>query len=856
MLGAERLRVEGRERPLGVDRPNPRLSWEWTGEGRRAEFRLEVFTGTGERLWASPWARTPRPAFLSYAGPALAARSRYRWRVGFRSPDQRWASALAEFATGLMGGLPAASWISTREELTLGGGGPVGPRKVSGPPASQRPPRPVPEFTCRFNLERLDPSSRYVLRATALGAIALRVNGQPVSAEVLAPGWTHPAHTLPYQSVDVSSLLRRGGNEIAVRVGDGWAVGNLCWFGTKHYSPIRAVLVQLDRVGPGGPQVLLGTDARWSARETGTRSADLQDGCTRVLPERERRLEVITVVPPVASPTGQLAPPIVPIQRFPARTLTRVGEELVIDFGQNVSGWVELALDRHDGSDITVRHAEVLDADGALYTASLRSAQAIDEYRFAVPPAGALTPAPEFTVHGFRYAGITGLSPQSRPEAVAVAVSAELEQLAEFECSDPALNQLHSNVLWSARANLLSVPTDCPQRDERMGWTGDAQVFAATAALNLGVLEFFGKWLKDVRDAMVDGAVPNVAPDILSTSLAGNHRGTAGWGDAIVIVPWELYQAYGDRQILAENLEAMGEWLDYLQRHSIDGLRPAEGFGDWLAFDPTPLDLVATAFFAHSANLASRCARVLGDPREAVWAALAQRVRDAFRRTYLVDGELAVATQAAHLFALRFGLFDPAEQPKAAARLAGLVEANDCRLSTGFLATGYLLPVLSEHGYDELALKVLLGDSPPSWLYPIRHGQATTVWERWDSWTTEAGFQDPSMNSFNHYAYGAVDEWLCDRIGGIRRTAPGYANVQIAPFPSQEVTASRHSRRTPYGRIACSWRLEGDTLAVTAEIPDGITATFVPPAGYSALDPATECRLAAGVTEVVAVRRP
>ncbi|WP_331715946.1 alpha-L-rhamnosidase-related protein [Tessaracoccus coleopterorum] len=399
----------------------------------------------------------------------------------------------------------------------------------------------------------------------------------------------------------------------------------------------------------------------------------------------------------------------------------------------------------------------------------------------------------------------------------------------------PHLTRLHDNVLWSARANLLSVPTDCPQRDERLGWTGDAQIFAATAALNFRALEFFRKWLRDVRDAITaDGSVPNVAPDVLTTSLAGSHDGAAGWGDAIVIVPWEMYQAYGDRSILVENLDAMAGWLAYLERNSEGLIRPAEGFGDWLAFDPTPLDLVATAFYHRAALLASRCAAAVDDERADGWDALAGRVRDAWRERFLRDGLPSARTQGAAVLALHFGLLDDHEIPAVAADLAALLEENRFRLSTGFLTTPYLLPALTQVGRDDVALRVLLGDAPPSWLYPVKHGDATSMWERWDSWTEEGGFQDPAMNSFNHYAYGAVDEWICDRIGGIRRTGPAYASVEISPLPSREITSASHARTTPYGRIAVEWETDGDELRIRTEIPDGVIPTFVTPAGYAA----------------------
>ena len=860
MNGLPPLLIDGQERPCGVDLASFRFDWSTQVAPLADHVRVELTDGSGAVVWHSAWA-APAPGFTRYDGPGLRPQARYTAHLVAAHDAPGGAGypvARTEFVTALADDGWEARWISAPWEADLPGIPVVGPRERQAPPEPSREPRPVPEFVRSFEVA-FDESATYVLRATAVGVSEVLLNGRAISAEILSPGWTDIASTLIYQSVDVTDLVRAGDNELRVRVGDGWAVGHIAWFGTGHYARQRAALVQLEQITASSGRVIVSTDGQWSSRRAPISYADLQNGSDVVVGRERGHAEpesegVVVVRPAVGRLVGRLAPPIVPIRRLPAREVTKLGDELVVDFAQNIAGWVEIDLPGHDGATVEVRHAEAADATGALYTESLRSTQASDRYTFTTSPVGPTALRPAFTVHGFRRASVTGLADAAGAVFTAVAVSADLPETATFACSDPDLDRLHENVLWSARANFLSVPTDCPQRDERLGWTGDAQVFAPTAALNFRVLEFFRKWLGDVRDATgADGAVPHVAPDVLSTSLAGEHVGAAGWGDAIALVPWAMYQAYGDTAVLHENLAAMDAWLAYLDAHSDNGIRPAEGFGDWLAFDETPVDLVSTAFFAHTAEIAARCAGAVGDAREARWRDLSRRVGAAFCDRFLPDGVLTAPTQAAHVLALQFGLVPAAHRARVENALVASVTATG-HLTTGFLATPYLLPALTAAGREDVAMDLLLHDGVPSWLYPVRHGGATTMWERWDSWTNDAGFADPAMNSFNHYAYGAVDEWMCGRIGGIEPTAPGHASVEISPLLDPRLDWAEHSRSTPYGAVAVRWERSGSLAEITITVPRGMAAGFRLPNGHTFVSDAPPAPLPAGTTRVV-VRR-
>jgi alpha-L-rhamnosidase len=501
----------------------------------------------------------------------------------------------------------------------------------------------------------------------------------------------------------------------------------------------------------------------------------------------------------------------------------------VYDLGQNMVGVVRLKVSAPAGTRVTLRHAEMLNPDGTIYTDNLRGAPAIDEY--ICKGGGTEVWQPRFTFHGFRYVEITGLDSRPQKSAVTgIVIGSDNPRTGEFSCSDPRINQLQSNIQWGQRGNYLSVPTDCPQRDERLGWMGDAEVFIRTATYNADVASFFTKWLVDVDDGQSrSGSFGDVSPN-----TTGNEGGVPAWGDAGVICPWTIYEVYGDKRILEQHLPAMIRWVDYLQRHSDNLIRDRDrgsDYGDWLSIGAdTPKDLIGTAFFAYSTHLVAKSCRVLGQTDEAdKYDRLFDEIKAAFNRKYVAaDGRIAGNTQCSYAMALKFELLPEDVRPKAAQYLAADIQAKGDHLSTGFVGVSYLLPVLTEMGHADTAYELLLQDTFPSWLFSVKHG-ATTIWERWDGWTPEKGFQDPSMNSFNHYSLGSCGEYLFGGIGGIRPATAGYKSIVIQPTIRHGLTWAKTTYNSIEGLIATEWKQTAQRLTLKVVIPPNTTATvFVP----------------------------
>ena len=521
--------------------------------------------------------------------------------------------------------------------------------------------------------------------------------------------------------------------------------------------------------------------------------------------------------------------------------------DTVLDMGQNMVGWVRLRVEGARGTTVTLRHAEVLDADGNFYTENLRAAQASLSYTLRGD--GVETYEPHFTFMGFRYVAIDGFPGELTPEAVTgIVVHSDMERTGSFETSNAMLNQLQQNIVWGQKGNFLDVPTDTPARDERLGWTGDAQAFAPTAAFNFDVAAFFTKWLADVEaDQKPNGSVPWVVPDVLGTRGRAAGGGAAGWADVATIGPWSMYLAYGDKRILEQQYGSMKRWVDFVHETAGEDLIWSETFtfGDWLSYNTTAADypgattdkdLIATAFFAHSTDLLARAARVLGKREDAEhYEDLLDRIKGAFVDEYVTDtGRMASNTQTAYALALQFNLLPDELRGRAGERLAADVERFG-HLTTGFLGTPHLTSALQDAGRIDLAYKLLLREEYPSWLYPITRG-ATTVWERWDGIKPDGTFQDVGMNSFNHYAYGAIGDWMYRVVGGLALDPeePGYKHVVIAPQPGGELTSARTSLRTMYGEAVSAWTIEASEdgtkqFTLTAVVPPNAHGTIVLP---------------------------
>ncbi|GGV73606.1 rhamnosidase [Streptomyces griseoloalbus] len=734
------------------------------------------------------------------------------WRSTDREPAEGWRDAGFDD-----GGWPAA------KEAAAWGTGPWG--KVV--PASFA----VTQLRHEFRLPRKE-VSRARLHATALGLYEAHLNGRRVGRDHLAPGWTDYRERVQYQTYDVTALLRPGGNAIGAYVAPGWYAGNVGMFGPHQYGERPAFLAQLEVEYADGTSERITSGTDWRAASGPIVAADLLSGETY-----DARKET----PGWTSPgfddrtwlgvreAGEGAPgrivaqsdgPVRVTEELPARKVTEPEPGVfVFDLGQNMVGSVRLRVSGEAGTTVRLRHAEVLNPDGTLYTANLRSAAATDTY--TLKGGGEETYEPRFTFHGFRYVEVTGFPGTPPARAVTGRVMhTDAPFTFEFETDVPMLNTLHRNITWGQRGNFLSVPTDTPARDERLGWTGDINVFAPTAAYTMESARFLTKWLVDLRDAQTpQGAFTDVAP------IVGNiGNGAAGWGDAGVTVPWALYRAYGDLRVLEDAWPSVRAWLRYLETNSDGLLRPAAGYGDWLnVSDETPKDVIATAYFAHSADLAARMAREL-DQDPAPYTDLFTRIRTAFRNAYVgADGRVKGDTQTAYVLALSMNLLPDSLRKAAADRLVALIEAKDWHLSTGFLGTPRLLPVLTDTGHTDVAYRLLHRRSFPSWGYQIDKG-ATTMWERWDSVRPDGGFQTPDMNSFNHYAYGSVGEWMYTNIAGISAARPGYREIVIRPRPGGDVTSARARFTSPYGPVTTQWRGRSGDFTLSCTVPPNTTA--------------------------------
>jgi alpha-L-rhamnosidase len=689
-----------------------------------------------------------------------------------------------------------------------------------------------------------------LLHVSSLGVHECFLDGRPVSREVLAPGWSAYEWRLRYRSHDVTTLLRDEA-VLTVALGNGWWRGRLGFLGGRAlYGDRLGLIAQLEvRYADGHVQVV-GTDASWTAAPSDTIADDLYDGQTvdarrRDTDWNDQSLAAVPVEFDTSVLVPATGPPVVRHEtRRPERIWRPPTGAMLVDFGQNLVGWLRFTVQGPRGSEIRVRHAEVLE-DGELGVRPLRDAQATDRF---VLSGGVDSFEPTFTFHGFRYAEVTGWPGTLDDDSLeAVVVHSDLRRTGTFECSDPLLTQLHRNVVWGLRGNFLDVPTDCPQRNERLGWTGDLSVFAPSAAYLYDVSAFLEDWLVDLdlEQQHADGMVPFVVPDVLKRMPAPPGLPpvdtAALWSDAAVWVPWALYQAYGDVAVLARQYSSMCAHVRRVASKVSENGVWDQGFqfGDWLDPDAPPdqpwaakadAGVVATACLYRSARLLAEVAALLGhDASE--FTTLADRTRSAFNAAYVsTDGIVLSDCTTAYTLAIVFDLLSPALERLAGDRLAELVVASGHRISTGFAGTPYICEALARTGHLDDAYALLMQRECPSWLYPVTMG-ATTVWERWDSMLPDGSINPGEMTSFNHYALGAVADWMHRTVAGIAPAAPGYAAVHFAPRPGGDLTWATAALETRHGRVAIHWEQTPGGLKVETTLPDGVTGVLSLPDG-------------------------
>ena len=843
-LSVNKLRTEYYKNPVGIDRHDPRFSWIIESEQQnthQSAWQVQVASGiqaleAGDLIWDTERVSSNVSSHNKYSGPALESKQRYYWRV--RAWDNHgntsdWSEP-AYWETGLM---ESDDWLAEW----------IAPGYDEDPEVSQPAPMLRSEFVTRGDIVS---ARAYV---TAHGLYEMHINGRRVGQELFTPGWTSYSNRLQYQTYDITRLLKPGKNAIGVYLGDGWFRGFIGWGDQRnYYGETLALLAQLEITYEDGTSQVIVTDRDWKAAATGPiRWSDIYNG-----EYYDARLEKEGWTLPGFDDNdwegvrvedhgkdkliGRQGPPVLKIQELkPVDLFTTPEGDMVVDMGQNMIGWIRLRVSGPAGTQVRLRHAEVLDRDGNFYTENLRSAD--QENTYILKGEGIEIWEPRFSFQGFRYVAVEGYPGDFILDNITgVVIHSEMEPTGHFQSSHPLVNQLQHNIIWGQKGNFLEVPTDCPQRDERMGWTGDIQVFAHTANINMNTAGFLTKWLGDLEaDQNTEGSVPHVVPNVLGE----NAYGSAGWADAALIVPWSLYRYFGDADILEKQYESMKSWVEYMRRRAAINEKSYLwdvdfSFGDWLSYSTesnahypgayTDYHMIATMYFAHSADLLRKSALVLGKNDDAEeYGALFENIRKAFLHEYVTPGGRVTSdTQTAYLLALEFNLLPEELRSAAVDRLVTDVK-NRGHLTTGFLGTPLLNPVLSRHGHTETAYDLLLRESYPSWLYPVAMG-ATTIWERWDGIKPDGTFQSEGMNSFNHYAYGAIGEWLYEQVAGIQ-PLPGYRSVSITPTPGGGLSHARAIINTIRGRIESAWEIVDDRFTLFVEIPANGSAIITLP---------------------------
>ena len=700
---------------------------------------------------------------------------------------------------------------------------------------------PPPILSKTFQVAQ--PVRRATLYATALGLYEARVNGARVGRDYFTPGWTDYAHRVQYQAYDVTGLVKPGPNDLQALLGDGWYAGLAAYTGKRQvYGGYPRFAAQLELELANGSRQIVVTDASWRGAFGPVRSADILMGCSTDFRRAPADWQPVAIglravpgVPVDAIAKFALEPATVdPVQVSEERPAASVMEPApgvyVIDFGQNLVGWVRLKLRGIAGQKVVVRHGEMLNPNGTVYTSNLRGAAATDEYWLTGQGGEILEP--HFTFHGFRYAQVTGLGVAPAPaDAVAIVAGSALRRTGDFSCSNPLLNQLYRNIIWGQRGNYFEAPTDCPQRDERLGWTGDTQFFIPTAAYNFDVASFIERWLVTITDDQgPDGTFPDVAP-----ATTHNPKAITAWGDAAIVCTHELWRAYGDTRVVQRRFDALARYIGWLEVSAQKDVLAVGGYEDWLnqggGADPLVID---TAYGAYLCGLMADMARAIGRAPEAQrFAALRQKFADGFRDHFLLaDGRIWNSSQTGFALAFDLNLLPGALREKAAAQFVADVAAHNGHLATGFIGTPRLLPALDAAGRDDVAYEVLLQDTYPSWLFQVKNG-ATTMWERWDGWTPDKGFETIDMNSFNHYAFGAVAQFLYRQVLGIDTDGPGYRRIRISPRADGRLTEAHGSYEAVTGRIAVAWRIADGNFILEATLPPNTTGTVQMPSGQT-----------------------
>lgn len=845
-LQVTELTADYKTNPMGIDNPNPMLSWIIQSDQNntmqesyeiRAALSSADLSKKSKQLWNSETVVSSQSIHIEYAGQALKSSQRIYWQVRIvdnHGKKSKWS----EPAFFEMGKLESADWVADW----------ITPTWEENPKKSE----PSPYLRKEFALEKSIKQAR--LYISCQGLYQVEINGKKVGDQQFTPGWTSYDTRLQYQTYDITPLVTQNQNAVGIILGDGWFRGNLGWIeGRNNYGEKLAAIAEIMVEYTDGTRATISTDESWKATTGPILESDIYNGevydagkeltgwskvgydesgwkgTTPIEISKEKLI----------SPEG---PPVKIVNKLEPISIEKTEEGWQVDMGQNMVGWIRIKASGTSGDVITLRHAEVLDKEGDMYYDNLRAAKCTNTY--SLKGGGEETFEPHFTFQGFRYVMVSGYPGELTADKIrGMVIHSDMEPSGTFECSEPLINQLQHNIVWGLKGNFLDVPTDCPQRDERLGWTGDAQVFAPTACFNMNAATFYKKWLKDLAaDQKEDGSIPHVVPDILGGA------GATGWADAGIIIPWAVYLDYGDVSVLENQYESMKAWIGFMKERAGEDLIWTGDFhfGDWLAFASnrsdymgayTLKDLIATAYYSYSSSIVAKTAAILGLEKEAqYYTQLSEQIKKAFNEEFVTpNGRLVANTQTAYTLALAFDMLDSETAKKSAAFLAGDVEQFK-HITTGFLGTPLISLTLTDIGRNDLAYNLLNRREYPSWLYPVTMG-ATTIWERWDGQKPDSTFQDKGMNSFNHYAYGAIGKWMYQVVAGIGidEQNPAYKHIIIQPRPGGGLTSAKATHQSMYGEIVSGWMLEGDKLTMEVVVPANTSATIHIPGGSSGI---------------------
>ncbi|NJX14288.1 family 78 glycoside hydrolase catalytic domain [Tamlana crocina] len=859
---------EGFKNPLGFYDSSPSFSWKLpVAEDVKHQSAYHIVVASSEDLlpdnadlWDSGKQMTDQSIWVKYEGKPLESRQKVYWQVKYWNQDEDasvW-SAINHFELGLLNNSDwKAQWVGldTKAEGILG---------------SQENIIHRPQYLRKgFELSGDVASAR--LYITAKGVFDVAINGQDVSDDVMPPGYTPYKERIETITYDVTSVIESGQNTIGVELASGWHSSRLGWKKALWVdTETPKVLCQLELTMKDGTKEIIVSDDSWKGTTNGPiRLSEIYDGETY-----DANLEMEGWTTNNFSDKDWSSVNSFPITnniRLEPKRHTTVKSKIelatqeiiqkdgtvIFDLKQNMVGVPLLKVPMKKGETLKVRFAEMLSPDGTFYTKNYRSALSTNYYTASKD--GVIDWMPKFTFHGFRYIELSGFDTTIEPTkdwVTGMVQYSDFDENGTFTSSHEKLNQLQSNIVWGMRGNFFDIPTDCPQRDERMGWTGDAQVFGPTSMFNADVYKFWASWLQSVRESQFEnGAIPWVVPDVLF-----DGKVSAGWGDVCTIIPYKIYQRTGDVKILEDNFEMMKAWVAYHQESSENLISKMGFFADWLQPYPengdnkgdTKLNVIGTAFFAQSAHITAKTAKILGNNDDYnTYYKLYKSVSEQFSNQFFnTDGTIknATETQTSYLLALAFKLLPEEKHEGAKQNLLKKIAEADNHLRTGFLGTPLLSQVLDETGEIDLMYKLLFNETYPSWFYSINQG-ASTIWERWNSYSKAEGFNPQNMNSLNHYAYGAIGEWMYERIAGIAPLEAGYKVIRIAPEPKSPLTSASAELNTPYGKVASSWEINEGTFTLNVTIPPNTTAKVILPETLESIEDTNDIKTISSETD-------